>query len=332
VQSSKAAGEKLMPNISVSVITASPSIDSSSTAASSAIPQLKNQEGDWRLFVQHRNGSLVSAVETMRRRNSIIGFGMLLLLASSGVLLIVLLNRSRGFARRQTDFVAGVTHELRTPLAVIRAASENIADGIVTDAAQIREYGVMINEEERRLSAMVEQVLEFAGAQQLTRNNRYEFTPDSVAEILEAALNDYQTELKERGFRVVLEIEPHLPEIMADRDALRRAVGNLIGNAVKYSNRTEERRIVIKARSVQKKASEQIEITLEDNGAGIEKSELPHIFKLFYRGRTATENQIKGSGIGLSLVKQIVKAHGGSISVKSETGRGSAFTLRLPVE
>ena len=320
--------EQPKQNAAVSVVIA-PQIGGSS-AMNVAGSMVGGERGSWHLVARHQNGSLEETVETMRRRNLIVSFGILLLLAASGILLIVLLNRSRNFARRQTDFVASVTHELRTPLAVIRAAGENIADGILTDAAQIREYGTLIKDEERRLSAMVKQVLEFAGAQ-TAKNQRGEYRSENAAEIVESALGDYQTELEERGFQVVLEIEPDAPDIPADREALRRAVGNLIGNAVKYAGETQtERRIEISVHVAPDRTSKQVEIIVKDNGTGIEKKDLPHIFKLFYRGRQAAESQIKGSGIGLSLVKQIVEAHGGTISVASETGRGSTFTLRLP--
>ncbi len=322
-------GDKRESKVSVSVVVAAPPNSTESVSSSGAVSPTV-QTGRWRLFARHRGGSLEETVNTMRRRNLTVSFGILLLLAASGTLLIVLLNRSQRFARRQTDFVASVTHELRTPLAVIRAASENIADGILTDAAQIKEYGSLIKDEERRLSVMVEQVLEFAGAR-TANNHSYELRRENVAELVEAALGDYKTELRERNFQIVLEIEPDLPQISADREALRRAVGNLIGNGIKYARENQmTRRLEISVCSVSGKTSEQIEIIVKDNGTGIEKYDLPHIFKLFYRGRAAVESQIKGSGIGLSLVRQIVEAHSGAVTVKSEPGSGSAFTLRLP--
>lgn len=329
-QSLTTNGARQKSNVSVSVVVAAPPNPAKSASSSGAAVSPTAQTGRWRLSARHRGGSLEETVDAMRRRNLTVSFGILLLLAASGALLIVLLNRSQLFARRQTDFVASVTHELRTPLAVIRAASENIADGIITDAAQIKEYGSLIKDEERRLSAMVEQVLEFAGAQAAT-NHRYEFQRENVAEIVETALGDYKTELKERNFQVVLEIEPDLPQISADREALRRAVGNLVGNAVKYSrDNPATRRLKIRVGIASGKTPQNIEIVIKDDGAGIEKYDLPHIFKLFYRGRMATESQIKGSGIGLSLVRQTIEAHGGAVSVESEPGRGSTFTLRFP--
>ena len=284
-------------------------------------------EPQWRLIARHQNGSLEEAVERTRRRNLLASFGILLLLGSSGILLIVLSNRSRDFARQQTDFVASVTHELRTPLSVIRSMSENLADGIVTDGEKIRQYGSIINDEEHRLSTMLEQMLGFAGAQK-AQNSLSERRPQNVAEIIEMALEDYRTELIKGIFHVEMIIESELPLIMANADALRRAIGNLISNAIKYS--AEKRSIEITARAIRGKKSEHIEIIIRDEGVGIEPKDLPNVFKLFYRGSAATEGQIEGSGIGLNLVKQIVEEHNGTISVASSPEFGTTFTLILP--
>lgn len=322
-------------NVSVSVIVAASNKTGASDKTDStdrinsttAASRFENFDSRWRLVARHKNGSLDAVVEKTRRRNLVVGGGILLLLGASGVLLLALSNRSRVFARRQTDFVASVTHELRTPLAVIRSMSENLRDGIVFDDKKIRQYGALINDEERRLSAMVENILGFAGAQ-AAQNRTTELRPQNVRDIIEAALEDYRTELNKREFQVETVVEPELPFVMADADALRRAVGNLIGNAVKYSDRTG--RVEIAARAIGGAESPRVKIVIKDAGAGIDARDLPDIFKLFYRGRQATERQIEGSGIGLSLVKQTVEAHGGTVSVASAHGQGSTFTITLP--
>lgn len=295
------SGDQEKRKISVSVIGSSNKNDSTYKINSiNAVPLLNNSDSHWRLAARHQSGSLDAVVEKTRRRNLFVVGGILSLLGASGVLLLVSANRARQFARRQTDFVAGVTHELRTPLAVIRSMSENLADGIVTDREKIRQYGCLINDEERRLSAMVEHLLGFAGAQ--TAPN-IELRPQNVAEIIEAALEDYRSEFKKRNFDVETIIEPELAFVMADADALRRAIGNLISNAVKYSDAV--RNVKITARAIYNRKSAHVEIIIKDEGAGIDSKDLSDVFKLFYRGRAATEGQIEGSGIGLSLVKQL---------------------------
>jgi two-component system phosphate regulon sensor histidine kinase PhoR len=243
-------------------------------------------------------------------------------------MIVILSSRTRSFARRQANFVASVTHELRTPLAAIRSMSENLADGIVTDREKIKQYGILINDEEHRLSAMIEQMLGFTGAQS-ARNGHNELYPQNVPGIIETALEDYRTELVKRQFNVELIVQPNLPFIRGDAEALRRVIGNLIGNAIKYSD--EKRRIEIKAHAA---ADEKniifVEISIKDAGIGIDSADLSNVFKLFYRGRLAIQKQIEGSGIGLSVVKQIVEAHRGTITVSSKSGQGSTFRLRLP--
>lgn len=288
-----------------------------------------NPEGRWQLLIQHRAGSLEAAVTQARRRNLAVSFGVLVLLAASVGLILVSTQRAQKLARQQMEFVAGVSHELRTPLAVICSAGENLADGVVLAQGQVAQYGALIRGEGRRLTRMVEQVLEFAGAQAARKT--YELRPVEVDDLIERALAACQPLIEEGGFQVNKEIEHGLPKIMADRAALERALQNLLGNGMKYAG--ESRRIGLRARFVagERHAPQEIQITVEDQGAGIDPRDLPHIFEPFYRGQEATAAQIHGSGLGLSLVRQTVEAHGGRVTVESARGRGSAFTLRIPV-
>ncbi|MFN0122883.1 MAG: sensor histidine kinase [Blastocatellia bacterium] len=303
---------------------AAPSPASSPTAQNNMGPPREFRP--WQIEIRHRSGSLEAAVASVRRRNLFLGFGVLALLAASVALLLLSARRAQHLAWQQIEFVAGVSHELRTPLAVIRSAGDNLADGVIRDSDQTIRYGRLIRDEGRRLSEMVEQVLEFAGIR--SGRKTYELHPAVAADVIETAIAATQQQLTDAGFVVEKNIATGLPDIMADRSALARALQNLISNAVKYS--PENRWIGIHARRMAQGKTGGVEIVIEDHGIGIPPAELSHIFEPFYRGSEAVSAQIHGNGLGLSLVHSILEAHHGTISVRSNPGRGTAFTMFLP--
>lgn len=290
------------------------------------IPPVSEGQKLWELRLTHRAGSLETAVTAVRRRNLLISFGILVLLAASVTLMIVSARRAQRLARQQMDFVAGVSHELRTPLAVIKSAAWNLARGVARSEEQIRSYSVMIGKESDRLVEMIEQVLEFAGAQ--SGRQKLELQPTSASELIDNTLASAQPLLAEGGFEIEKNVSPDLPQVMADASALSRALRNLIDNAMKYSG--EKRWIGVQAQVAGSGANAEVEITISDRGMGIPASELKHVFEPFWRGSEATAAQIHGNGLGLNLVKNIVKAHSGRVSARSAPGRGSSFTLTLP--
>ena len=299
----------------------------------SAIPRQlikRGDEGGWQLLVKHRAGSLDAAVASVRRRNLGISFGILLLLGASVGFIVLSSRRSQHLATQQMEFVAGVSHELRTPLAVICSAAENLADGVpglIDNRDQIKRYGSLIRDEGRRLTGMVEQVLEFAGAQ--SGKKTYELRPTELNRVIEDALAACHLQLVEGEFELEKQLPANLPMVKADAPALSRAIQNLLSNAMKYSG--ESRWIGLKVEALKSERGGEIQIQVSDRGLGIPSSELPHVFEPFYRGKEVVASQIHGNGLGLSLVKHIVEAHGGQSTVESKIGQGSVFTLRLPV-
>jgi signal transduction histidine kinase len=281
-----------------------------------------NDDG-WALGVQHKSGSVAAFVSGEQNRKTITGLSIYLLVIGSIIAIAFSAMRSQKFAQRQIDFVSSVSHEFRTPLAVIYSAGENLADGVAKNEVQVERYGSLIKTEGKKLSAMVEQILEFAGARSGKR--KYTFAATNVNEVTERALADLEENLSNEGFVVERDLSERLPSIEADSDALSSAIQNLIQNAAKYSNGDRRIQVATFARNGS------VAIEVADNGIGISTTDLNKIFEPFYRAKDVVDAQIHGNGLGLSLVKEIAEAHGGSVSAESEKGKGSKFTISLPV-
>jgi signal transduction histidine kinase len=286
----------------------------------------EQEEGLWRLLVKYRAGSLAAAIAPLRRRNLALSFGVLLLLAVSMTLILVFTQRVERLAKLQLDFVAGVSHELRTPLAVIRSAADNLADGVVEPTQPVKEYGELIRDESRRLGAMVEQILRFAADKP---GRQFDLRPIEISGAVATALVDSAPLIEKAGTSVEMNIEPGLPQALADQQGLQQCLLNLIGNAVKYGG--DERWLAIRARQGERDGVPEVQITVEDKGLGIAPDESRQIFEPFYRGTAARTVGTHGTGLGLSLTNSIAEAMGGKITLESSPDRGSAFTLHLPV-
>ena len=276
----------------------------------------------WRLLVKHPSGSLEAAVNAARRRNLAISSSILSVLGVSVGLLVLSTRRAQDLARQQMEFVAAVSHELRTPLAVIRSAGDNLADGVVKDDAEIRKYGDLVRNEGRRLTDMVEQILEFAGIESGQR--AFVLSPVAIAPMLHDVVESRRSLIETARVQVEYDIADHLPPVLGDETALRRVFENLVANAIKYGERGGW--IGIRARLL----GREVHVTVADRGIGIDLSEQSRIFEPFYRAPDVVAARIQGAGLGLSLVQRIVRAHGGNITVRSEPGAGSEFTVVLP--
>ncbi len=285
---------------------------------------------NWVVAAKHRAGSLEAFIDQYRWRNLSLSLGALIVLGASVVPLLIATKRARSMAQRQMELVAGVSHELRTPIAGICSLSQNLADGVVDDAEQARHYGDTISREGRRLSNIVESVLRFSAMR--SDRFRHQFVPIDLHAVIDNEIDNELEAWREsssEGPGLTRDIDADLPPVLGDEQALKSMVRNLVANAMKFIPAGGE--IRVSADRVNGRGREQIELRVEDDGPGIDKADLGHIFEPFYRGQLARDAQVSGSGLGLSLVKEIVDAHGGRIGVKSTSGSGTAFSVYLPV-
>lgn len=235
---------------------------------------------------------------------------------------VVVVQREARVARLQTDFVNKVSHDLRTPLTSIRMFVETLQLGRLPDPERQREALEIIAEETGRLSGLINRLLDWARMESGRRT--YQFVRQPVEPIVEAALQAFEPQRLSHPFRLVRAIEPGLPPVMADREALAGALLDLLNNAHKYTG--PEKVITVGAAL----SGPTVLLTVSDNGPGIALPDQKRIFEKFYRARDPMDRSIEGSGLGLAMVKHIVGAHGGKVSVASELGHGATFTVALP--
>jgi signal transduction histidine kinase len=231
-------------------------------------------------------------------------------------------TRELALARQQAEFVSAVSHEFRTPLTSMRHLTDLLANRGVTSDERRRHYNELLAHETERLHRMVESLLSFgridAGA------HPWRMGTVDLRAVVDGVLGEFRRDPIGRGREVACDLDSDLPPVEGDAEALGRAIWNLLENAAKYSTPGTPIRIVAR------REGGAVLVGVIDRGAGIPPAERDRIFQRFVRGAEARRTGIRGLGIGLALVKLIVDAHGGSIDLESEPGRGSTFTLKLP--
>ncbi len=265
---------------------------------------------------------MAASKSSLIRNLSAMGVVAILLILSL-VFIFILAHKERDLALRQAGFLANVTHELKTPIAVMQAAGENLADGRVKDPERLKAYGQHIHTEAVRLRRMVDKLLDVAKTEagQMT----YKPALVDVGALLTAHMESQQAVLSEAGVKPVVQIAEQLPSIMADSDTLDTIIGNLIENAIKY--RGKESFLALRAFS----RGKSLIIEVEDHGIGIPLAQQKLVFEKFYRVEDSMTARTKGHGLGLSIVKTLTELNKGTISLVSAPGKGSTFQLSFPL-
>ncbi|MCH7825861.1 MAG: HAMP domain-containing histidine kinase [Acidobacteria bacterium] len=272
------------------------------------------------------SGNSTMLADLARRQSVYLAMLLLVvaLLAFGSYITVHTVRQEVEVARLKSQFVSTVSHEFRSPLTGIRQLAEMLSRGRVKDEEKRQAYYQMIVRESSRLTRLVENVLDFSRIEEARVEYRLE--PLEAGPWLRQAVREFQEEIADTGVAVVAEIPDELPFVRGDREALSCAVHNLLDNAVKYSADSDT--VWLQARSIDGKLT----VRVRDRGVGIPEGDQKHVFEKFFRGTGDGSAEVKGVGLGLSLVQHIVDAHGGSIGLASEPGVGSTFTIELPVD
>jgi signal transduction histidine kinase len=278
----------------------------------------------WSLVVTQP--ALDKVVRATRRDNLLYGIllGFVVILMLFGAILIARdISRETETSRLKTEFAHHVSHELKTPLTLIRLYGETLQRKENLSRAEQKEAYEIITKESERLSHLINNVLDFSRIEM--GKKEFDFKKGNLAEVIQDTLESYRYHLEKKGFLIQEDITDDIPEMMFDKEGIASVLINLLSNAIKFSPTTKE----VSVRLFKK--GNQALLRVNDKGIGISSKELSRVFEKFYRSRDESAADAKGSGLGLTLVKHITEAHRGQVEVHSEPGRGSTFTIILPI-
>src|SRR5882757_4053810 len=269
-------------------------------------------------------GTTIAELSNHFTRFAFLALGALSLLMGGGMIFAYRnVARELALAKVKSDFVSNVSHELRTPLALIRLYAETLELGRISTPGKHQEYYEIIRKESERLSSLINNILDFSRIE--AGKKEYNFRETDMADLVRSTLDSYRFEIEQNGFQFEQKIDNNLPQLRVDREAIARSLLNLVNNAVKYS--ATEKYLGVNLY----KRNGGVNLEVVDHGIGIPVKEQPKIFEKFYRVGDPLVHNTKGSGLGLSLVRHIVQAHGGIVAVESAPGRGSKFIITLPL-
>ena len=277
---------------------------------------------EWTVHVRSiPDQTLLATLQGSRRM-----FFLISIAAGASLLALVLTVRAdranAALASMKSDFVAAVTHELKTPVASIRLVADTLANGRYTSPRTVQEYAGLLSVEASRLSGSIDSLLTYARYSNSRATSATELADVEPADLVEDALQGFRPVLANLEFELIIDVPPDLPQICVDRPAMIQALENIVDNAIKYS--TNERRLAVTGTAT----ARNVTLTVRDRGNGIARKDLSRVFERFYRGGNVT---VSGSGLGLPIAKRIVEAHGGLIEVRSTVGSGTEVDVTLPI-
>jgi signal transduction histidine kinase len=290
-----------------------------------AVESLSEYFPGWSLALfDSRGKSIDQLVSGEMRWYAAVLLGIAVLIVAGIVMTLQAATHEAETVRLRSDFVSNVSHELKTPLSLIRLFGETMESERWTDDTKRREFSRIIARESRRLSHLIDNVLDFSKID--SGRKQYRFEKGNLVEVVAETVEAYRFYVQDQGFTYDVSLPPGPVVVSMDKDAIAQALLNLLNNAEKYSG--ERKHIGVR---MELDAS-QARITVEDEGSGIAPTEVKHVFDKFYRARSRPAGEAQGCGLGLTIVKNTVESHGGTVSVESEPGRGSRFTITLPLE
>ncbi len=278
----------------------------------------------WKVALFDRDGKSIEQLVGRERQLYLTLFIGIIVVMLIGIIFTVraVIHESE-VSRIKSEFVSNVSHELKTPLSLIRMFGETLETGIVTDERKRREFYSIIRKESERLTHLINNVLDFSRMD--TGVKEYNFEQADLVEVVRSSLEAYKFHIRDLGFEIESKLSGKLVLPKIDKDAISQVLLNLLSNAVKYS---QDRKYI--AVEVHKNSTSAL-LSVTDHGVGISKGELKKIFDKFYRVSTSEVKETRGSGLGLTLANHIIEAHGGTIEVESEVGQGSTFTIKIPL-
>lgn len=278
----------------------------------------------WRIEIFQSGGEALGGLDIKRSFYFWTIITLVVVLIFGGVLISRTIAHEMVVLKLKSDFVSSVSHEFKSPLTSIKALTDRLQEGKVKDSEKMKQYFSLITQDVDRLTRLVRNILDFSKIEE--GKKEYEFVETDVAQLVTEQVEDFKKEEFSKGLKIQAQIFEDIPCIGIDKEALSQVLNNLLDNAVKFSPDRKEITVNVS------KDNTNVFIEINDRGIGIPPHELNRIFDKFYQGRRTLRQSVKGTGLGLTLVKHMVEAHGGRIAVKSQIGEGSTFSISLPIQ